>query len=306
MENKLVSIIIPVYKVEEYLDECVQSVIDQTYKNLEIILVDDGSPDNCGKICDAWAEKDNRIKVIHKENGGLSDARNAGIDMMRGEYVFFLDSDDYLEKNCIEDLYNYLSEYHAQIAVTSKTKKPFEKITDAPIIAGNSKEMLIVMYKKYFWEGCCKLYKADLFKNLRYKKGILYEDFHLTPRVMLEAERIVYADTKQYFYRVRSGSIMRGEVKADLIENADENLEYFKSKRLSKAQYNAIFKEIKKELNIMRLRCTKSNEKYIKSFKCFEDKYFLIALKTDSLYSVYHTKLLVKDVFCRIKTLIKR
>ena len=96
MEKKI-SIIIPVYKVEKYLDKCVESVVNQTYKNLEIILVDDGSPDNCPKMCDEWAEKDKRIKVIHKENGGLSDARNFGIEKATGDYLMFLDSDDYLD-----------------------------------------------------------------------------------------------------------------------------------------------------------------------------------------------------------------
>ena len=104
--NKLISIIIPVYKVEEYLEKCVDSVIKQTYDNLEIILVDDGSPDNCGKICDQYSKKDKRVKVIHKENGGLSDARNAGIDISRGEYISFIDSDDYVEIDYIETLYN--------------------------------------------------------------------------------------------------------------------------------------------------------------------------------------------------------
>ena len=104
--SELVSIIVPVYKVEKYLDKCIESIVGQTYENLEIILVDDGSPDNCPAMCDRWAEKDSRIKVIHKENGGLSSARNAGLDACTGEYIYFLDSDDYIAENCIEMLFN--------------------------------------------------------------------------------------------------------------------------------------------------------------------------------------------------------
>ena len=100
-DNELISVIVPIFKVEDYLRKCVDSVINQTYKNLEIILVDDGSPDNCPKICDEYANQDSRIKVIHKENGGLSDARNAGMKIAKGEYVSFIDSDDYISCDCI-------------------------------------------------------------------------------------------------------------------------------------------------------------------------------------------------------------
>ena len=102
MDNLLVSIIVPIYKVEEYLDECVESIINQTYSNIEIILVDDGSPDRCPQLCDEWAKKDNRIKVIHKENGGVSSARNAGITLSKGEWIWFVDSDDTAQINALE------------------------------------------------------------------------------------------------------------------------------------------------------------------------------------------------------------
>lgn len=107
-KEDLISIVIPVYKVELYLEKCIESIINQTYKNLEIIIVDDGSPDNCPKICDEYAQKDNRIKVIHKENGGLSDARNAGIDVAAGKYIAFVDSDDYVSNDYIEYMYNLI------------------------------------------------------------------------------------------------------------------------------------------------------------------------------------------------------
>ena len=114
MEKRLISIIIPVYNVEEYIEQCIQSVINQTYKKLEIILIDDGSLDKSGKICDAYADRDKRIIVIHKENGGLSDARNKGIDIASGEYITFVDSDDYVEDSFIEDLYTTLINNNAE------------------------------------------------------------------------------------------------------------------------------------------------------------------------------------------------
>ena len=113
----LITVIVPVYKVEKYIRKCIESIINQTYKNIEIILVDDGSPDDCGKICDEYAKKDNRIKAIHKENGGLSDARNKALDLTNGKYVIFVDSDDYIEKNAIEYLYQLMQKYNTDIAI---------------------------------------------------------------------------------------------------------------------------------------------------------------------------------------------
>ena len=114
--NELVSVIVPVYKVEPYLDRCVASILAQTYPNLEVILVDDGSPDNCPALCDAWAQRDARIRVIHKKNGGQSDARNVGLDAASGAYISFVDSDDYIAENFIETLYDLLHEYHTDIS----------------------------------------------------------------------------------------------------------------------------------------------------------------------------------------------
>ena len=122
MEKRLISIIIPVYNVEEYIEQCIQSVINQTYKKLEIILIDDGSLDKSGKICDAYADRDKRIIVIHKENGGLSDARNKGIDIASGEYITFVDSDDYVEDSFIEDLYTTLINNNAEMSICNIIK----------------------------------------------------------------------------------------------------------------------------------------------------------------------------------------
>lgn len=130
MEDKLITIIIPVYNVEKYLRECIDSVIAQTYKNLEIILVDDGSIDKSGEICDEYSKKDSRIRVIHKKNGGLSDARNVALDIAKGEYIGFIDSDDYIEKDMFETLYKLAEKYHAEISSIS-----FYKILENKVIS---------------------------------------------------------------------------------------------------------------------------------------------------------------------------
>ena len=116
MDAPLISVIVPVYKVEAYLDRCVQSIVDQTYRNLEIILVDDGSPDNCGAMCDAWVEKDSRVRVIHKENGGLSDARNVGMAAASGEYLGFIDSDDYIAPEMYQVLWERIAADRSDMA----------------------------------------------------------------------------------------------------------------------------------------------------------------------------------------------
>lgn len=130
MEDKLISIIIPVYNVQNYLRECIDSVIAQTYKNLEIILVDDGSPDKSGEICDEYSKKDARIKVIHKENGGLSDARNVALDIAKGEYIGFIDSDDYVEKDMFETLHTLAVEHNAEISSISFYKTLENEVID--------------------------------------------------------------------------------------------------------------------------------------------------------------------------------
>lgn len=127
MKEDLISIIVPVYKVENYLSKCLDSMICQTYKNIEIILVDDGSPDNSGKICDDYAKKDSRIKVIHKENGGLSDARNAGLKIATGKYIGFVDSDDYISVEMYEKLYNQAKKEDADIACCNYYRVKMEK-----------------------------------------------------------------------------------------------------------------------------------------------------------------------------------
>lgn len=190
--DKKISIIVPIYKVEKYLDRCVESIVKQTYKNLEIILVDDGSPDNCPKMCDEWEKKDKRIKVIHKKNGGLSDARNAGIDVMTGEYVTFVDSDDYIlpsfSKAC-EDLCN--SNCDVMVTLANKNYGEWKY--------GNKNEKATIYYPISAW---AKFYFISYLKanNLRFKVGIYHEDLDFNLRLLLSSPVIEKSDAEFYFY----------------------------------------------------------------------------------------------------------
>ena len=212
--NPLISIVVPVYNVEKYLKKCIQSIINQTYKNLEIILVDDGSSDNSGKICDEFAQKDNRIKVIHKTNGGLSDARNAGLDIMSGEWVSFVDSDDFVSKYYIENLYNLATEFMADVSMVSYSKiYTTDFISDYEAFNKPRKFTAFSCIEKLFYCKLCgigawgKLYKSQLFENIRFPIGRISEDVGTIPYVLDKANSIAYCDIKDYFYLMRDNSI---------------------------------------------------------------------------------------------------
>lgn len=217
--QKKISVIIPIYKVESYIKTCLESVIGQSYKNLEIILVDDGSPDNCPAICDEYAEKDARIKVIHKKNGGLSDARNAGLEIISGDLLFFVDSDDYINKYCLEMLVDEMESTGADIIEchsnnfldgqdpswksTCSIKRRKEFTSNEWLTETNLGDFISCAV----WN---KLYKADLYADIRFPVGRIYEDDATTYKVIDKAEKICRIDSRLYFYRERVGSTMTG------------------------------------------------------------------------------------------------
>lgn len=215
--DELVSIIIPIYKVETYLDRCVQSVVNQTYKNLEIILVDDGSPDNCPALCDEWAKKDSRIKVIHKKNGGLSDARNHGLDAANGKYISFIDSDDYVAEHMVEKLYNTIKADKSDMAITNYlcfddegSEFSYENKLPIPDDIIDKNEAFKKLFGDYHWHyviACCKLYKSFLFDNFRFPYGKLHEDLHTTHLVFDKCKLISLVHEPLYFYYQNSNSI---------------------------------------------------------------------------------------------------
>lgn len=213
--NPLISIIVPVYKVEEYLDKCVESIICQSYKNLEIILVDDGSPDNCPALCDAYAEKESRIRVVHKTNGGLSDARNAGIQIATGEYIGFVDADDWIDQDMYETLIKAIIDNKADISEIGvkycfSDRTEYQK-ADAIHVLNKQELLAAFLDRSLLIQGCVwgKLYRAEIVKKVMFPVGRLHEDGYFTYQALYQADRYVLLDVCRYNYRQnRPGSIM--------------------------------------------------------------------------------------------------
>lgn len=239
----LVSVVIPVYNVEKYIVQCLDSIIKQTYENIEIIIVDDGSTDNCPLICDNYSEKDKRIKVVHKVNGGLSDARNAGIKLSKGEFICFVDSDDYVDKKMIQKLLEGITINDADIccceykkvkdnetAWNTDSKSAYKCISSRNFL----KELYSGKYNDISFIAVCKLYRKKLFNNIWFPKGRYYEDTFTTHKLIFAAEKIAIFDSKLYFYRTREGSITTSSLTSKKIADgiyADiENVKTFEDK----------------------------------------------------------------------------
>lgn len=207
--DKTISVVIPVYNVQDYLSECLESVIHQTEENLEILVVDDGSTDHSYSIMEEYAKKDARIQLLQKENGGLSDARNYGLDHMHGEYVIFVDSDDRIALDMVEKLSVAIQTTNSQIAVCDMEYFYDDGTTKFSsggyFTIGSVKETpsLIRMNNS----ACNKMFHKDLWKTLRFPKGKWYEDLAVIPTLLYLANQIVKVDEPLYFYRQRSGSI---------------------------------------------------------------------------------------------------
>lgn len=209
----MISVIIPVYNVEQYLDECVKSVVNQTYKNLEIILVDDGSTDNSGKRCDEYARTDERIRVIHKQNGGLSSARNAGIEIAEGEYFTFIDSDDYITSDMVEQLLFVVEKTGADISSCrmARDEQLLDIGIDEDISVFTPTETLglLLQENKLLTSASFKLYKRELFENIRYPEGKLYEDLGTTYKLIHLSNKVAFVDVRKYYYRTNPESITK-------------------------------------------------------------------------------------------------
>lgn len=212
MEKDLISIIVPIYKVEEYLENCVKSIQNQTYKNLEIILVNDGSPDNCGKICDELAVQDSRIKVIHKENGGLSSARNAGLAIAKGEYFGFVDSDDCIHPQMYELLYNDIASFGTKLAFCQPNMCYNEEIPEVSLSKGSvifsKKDLIHKCLKEVIWFcAWSKLYHCSLKEYVQFPIGRTNEDYAIMLMVYDKCDNIAVNYNKLYNYCKREGSI---------------------------------------------------------------------------------------------------
>lgn len=242
---RLISVIVPVYNVENYIDKCIESIINQTYTELEIILINDGSRDLSGEICNKYAKQDKRVIVIHTKNKGVSEARNTGIEVAKGEYLAFVDSDDWIEKNMIEKLYNLATLYNADI-VQGNYVRIFDEIEykqeniKEKLNFLTSEEMLLNLYNKdvmikniVIWN---KLYNAQLFKKIRFPKGIIHEDEAIVYKLYNNSRKIIDINTNIYYYRHTENSIINKKIdfqNLDLIYILEERERYFKENNLS-------------------------------------------------------------------------
>ena len=216
MEQQKISVIVPVYKVEAYLDRCVQSIANQSYRNLEIILVDDGSPDNCPALCDAWSERDSRIKVVHKQNGGLSDARNAGMAIATGEFMGFVDSDDWIAPDMYQHLYDLLeADGGSDIAACGvemvwEDGTPSRMLTKSGCCVLDQEDAMRAIIEESWLKQPVwyKLYKTALICDIPFPVGKYHEDVFWSYQAVARAQKVSVSDKTGYYYFQRSGSIM--------------------------------------------------------------------------------------------------
>lgn len=243
-----ISIIVPVYNVEKYLEKCIDSILNQSFRDFELILVDDGSTDNSGYICDRYKNQDDRIIVIHKENGGLSSARNAGIDISKGDFIGFVDSDDFIHRDMYKILYNNIIKSEADLVICKEQNIYEDEYVELNSIVNErnlnmeeltSEEAIKKLYKVrttfvYAWN---KLYKRDLFKELRYPENKIYEDEWLSPKLLYKSSKIVYINYSLYYYLQRKGSIVKSQFrveKFDKVYALEDNVRFFKSNKEKK------------------------------------------------------------------------
>lgn len=272
-KNDLISIVVPVYNVEKYLNRCVESLLSQTYENLEIILVDDGATDNSGKLCDEYLIKDKRVKVIHKENGGLSDARNVGLENSNGKYIAFIDSDDYIGKDFVKVLYNMCTENNANIAQCSyeivrdtqkdSTSNKVENKNNIVNMSGTN-AIYNIFGEKYveYTVAWNKLYEKSLFNNIKYPKGKLHEDEATTYKLFYEAKNVAVTNQKLYYYYIRANSITNKKYtlkRLDYIEELEEQLKFFKDKN-ENILYNEVYYRYARSLIQAYFRCKRNIE----------------------------------------------
>ena len=276
-----ISVIVPVYNIQDYVEKCVKSIMKQTYKNLEIILVDDGSKDNAGNICDELAKKDERIQVIHKVNGGLSSARNAGMKVATGEYICFVDGDDCIREDYCEVLYNALIKTKSEISAVAykeiknskariynsaaRAKKEFD---DKCTVYDGDEIIIQFLHWKNFRIAWNKLYKAEILKDQWFKEGATFEDMYFNYKVLSKVNRVAYVNSPCYYYIRRDGSISTTYSEKNLHDFAEAIIDVFDEARekypqLNKHTYYALLQWV----TSLSLKYVTTNQKFPKVIK---------------------------------------
>ena len=269
-----ISVIVPVYNVEQYIVRCVDSILSQTFSDFDLVLIDDGSPDNCGTICDSYAKQDTRINVLHKENGGLSEARNVGLDWVfshsNSEWITFIDSDDWVHPQYLEALYYSILDTECCVAVCNfsevyREKPGYSFYNNSSIILDSEK--LFCEKRKIAVIACCKLYKKGLFSEIRFPPGKIHEDVFVTYKLLFACKKIVYIERDLYFYFQNPDSItkrMWSEKNKVIYDALDNQLLYFKKNGYDKAYastLNAIAYVMSTHLSEMTNRNIDKNER---------------------------------------------
>ena len=275
-----VSIIVPIYNVEKYLCRCLDSILDQTFTDYELILVDDGSTDSSGELAEGFGSRDSRISIYHKKNGGLSDARNYGIERAGGEYLCFIDSDDWVEKNYLGELVRLIEEYEADIAICGfKRNSGDEDIIqpqDPAVISESGTEAIDNLYGSHYTEYVVawnKLYKKEIFDGIRYTEGMIHEDEAICGEVYCRARKVVRTDKVLYNYRSNnSSSIMTSGYsvkRLDILKALELRMETYRryglQKYYEKDSFKYLYKILLNEIEIRKL--DSDNREIIKGLK---------------------------------------
>ena len=286
-DDKIISIIIPIYNVEEYLDECLDSIKRQTYKNIEVILVNDGSTDESKEICERYCEKDSRFKLINQENQGLSEARNVGVRASIGEYIFFVDSDDVVKVDILEILLSFMAEDIDIVSCSYSHQKEDLQLQKIPnvVFQGDSYEAIFscINYGKVNSLAWAKLYRRRIVEAVPFLKGLLYEDTYTGIVNLKYIRKMIVLDTIGYYYRIHSNSIMKNEFSKknlDVFKICDSLYEEFKNDKLFAEISKLIFLIISQHVFYYRLR---PKHEYHKIYQNYIKKYADIAKQSSEV-----------------------
>ncbi len=307
----LVSIIVPIYNVEKYLEVCIKSIIEQTYSNVEIILIDDGSSDNSGYICDEWAKKDERVNVIHKQNGGLSDARNVGKQYANGEYFVFVDGDDYIAPTLVSYCYESAKRYEVDIVVyewyrVEEEYNELYKDTINPSIErmkGSDLLREFVLNEKGHATICNKFYKREIWDGIDFPVGKLHEDEYVITDILLKAKNIIVSDNRLYYYRKRNRSITNVFNKKSFYDTLEAIGERCKKLKYDEELYSVTLNlYLVQIIKIYKIEQKKEKKKLLKDFrKNFNISMKYLYWKTRVLYIVFYINpkifLLITKIF---------
>lgn len=291
--SDLISIIIPIYNVETYLKKCIESIIHQSYFNLEIILVDDGSTDKSGEICEEYSKRDQRIKVIHKANGGISSARNEGLKVASGEYICFVDSDDYVELDMYQSLYELIKENQADISMVSF----FEESQNKPIKCKDSNRLLIYENEIILQELLInknlqnvvwnKMFSKRLFSKISFPEGIIYEDIGTTFYLFEKAKKLVYLEVPKYHHVIRNGSAIETKsIKSciDLLNVIYDRFLYIEEKHPMLRIYNAYSFALYMIKSYSEMLCSDFDEETVKEYDIFYCRNYKILVQQINEY----------------------